>query len=491
MKSLYTSSLTCLLIAGFGSLAHAQTPAQPLTVGDVAVSGSVRARAYSWDWFDAGSNGEYTYPSALARIAFAQTRDTLEWQAEFAIPTVLRLPTTAVAAAPQGQLGLGASYFAANDGDRNAAALFLKQGFVRWKNVGGLAGQSVAIGRFEYNDGAEVSPSNATLAALERDRIAQRLIGAFGFSDVGRSIDGIRYSLTPAKSAFNVTAVAGRPTQGVFDVDGWPELNVNIFYGALTRQTGSTDAPGEWRLFALGYDDYRHGVVKSDNRAAAARAADRGSIAIGTYGGHYLQIVPSAAGPIDLLLWGAVQTGSWGALSHRAAAYAVEGGWQPAGAVRLRPWIRGGFNFGSGDRNATDGTHETFFQVMPTPRIYARLPFFNMMNVRDGFGEVILRPGKRLTIRSDVHALRLASASDLWYSGGGAFQAGTFGYTGRPSFGHTGLATLYDASADYAVSPHLAVSGYFGQAASGAVPTAIYGSDTPLRLGYAELLVRF
>ena len=57
--------------------------------------------------------------------------------------------------------------------------------------------------------------------------------------------------------------------------------------------------------------------------------------------------------------------------------------------------------------------HGTFFQVLPTARIYARTPFFNLMNTVDAFGEVILRPSNRLTLRGDVHSIR-ACTSRSW-----------------------------------------------------------------------------
>src|SRR6266545_5597689 len=101
--------------------------------------------------------------------------------------------------------------------------------------------------------------------------------------------------------------------------------------------------------------------------------------------------------------------------SHRSGAFAAETGWQPPVLRAVRPWLRGGYNYGSGDGNPNDATHGTFFQVLPTPRVYARFPFFNMMNNRDTFGELVLRPSKALTIRSSVHALALASRTDLWY----------------------------------------------------------------------------
>jgi len=168
-----------------------------------------------------------------------------------------------------------------------------------------------------------VIPGDATLATLKRDRISQRLVGGFGFSDVGRSIDGALYSRTISK--LTVTGLAGRVTQGVFDVNGWPELKVGLFYGAVTRQMGGDRNPGEWRAFALGYDDDRH-LGKTDNRPSAIRSADTQSVVIGSYGGHYIRTAATPAGPVDALAWGVLQSGSWGTLTHRADAFALEGG---------------------------------------------------------------------------------------------------------------------------------------------------------------------
>ena len=169
---------------------------------------------------------------------------------------------------------------------------------------------------------------------------------------------------------------------------------------------------------------------------------------------------------------------------------AAEAGWQPAVLRAIRPWLRGGFNYGSGDGDPNDARHGTFFQILPTPRVYARLPFFNLMNNRDAFGEVILRPSKMLTIRSDVHALALANRNDLWYSGGGMFQPWTFGFTGRPSNGQSGLATLFDVNADYNFNAHASFGVYYGHAAGKAVVQSIYPNGRNANFGYLELTFR-
>jgi hypothetical protein len=231
--------------------------------------------------------------------------------------------------------------------------------------------------------------------------------------------------------------------------------------------------------------------MKTDSRPAPIRSSDLAGLRSGTYGGHVLHAVETSAGTIDALVWAVAQTGRWGAISHRAAAYAAGGGWQPNVLPRLRPWIRAGFFHGSGDADPGDGKHATFFQILPTPRPYARFPFYNLMNNEDVFGSLAVRPSKQLTLRTDVHGLRLTNRNDLWYQGGGAFQPWTFGYVGRPSNGNRGLATLYDVSADWEIASRVVLGGYFGRAIGHSVIRSIYPNGKNANLGYVELGYRF
>lgn len=455
-------------------------------VAQVTVSGSFKTRLDSWNWFGDNQAGEYTYPGSLLRVGVSGTSPSVDWQVEAAVPFVLGLPNNATVAGAQGALGPGANYFASNGNERDAAMLFLKQGTVRFKRLAGVPGQSLKIGRFEFVDGGETTPEDPTLATVKRDRVAQRLLGNFAFSHTGRSIDGAQYGL--ARGDWTVTGMIGRPTRGAYDLNGWDELDITVGYWALTRRLGSKAHAADVRTFAVAYDDNRQSPVKVDNRPLAVRTADGSRITVETFGGHYLRADETSAGIFDLMVWGAGQIGSWGTQSQRAGAFAVEGGWQPDTAGT--PWLRGGWNYGSGDGNPSDGVHGTFFQMLPTPRLYARTPFFNLMNSSDFFGETIVHPTKRVTLRGDLHAIHLADANDLWYQGGGAYQASTFGFTGRVSNGQTVLATMADISADYAVSQGLTVSGYYGHAATGAVTDAIYG-NSPARFAYVEFLVRF
>jgi hypothetical protein len=122
---------------------------------------------------------------------------------------------------------------------------------------------------------------------------------------------------------------------------------------------------------------------------------------------------------------------SFGWLIRLESRAAAEGGFQP-GILPAVPWLRGGYFYSSGDGNPNGDVHGTFFPTLPTPRVYARFPFFNEVNNRDLFGELMLRPRKKLEIRSDVHGLWLANRNDLWYSRGSAFQPGPSAISGAP-----------------------------------------------------------
>ena len=158
---------------------------------------------------------------------------------------------------------------------------------------------------------------------------------------------------------------------------------------------------------------------------------DHQNIRIGTYGGDFITAIPAGPGQIDLLGWGVLQNGQWGYLNQHSGAYTVEGGYQLT-HVASTPWLRGGWYRGTGDNNPNDTKHGTFVELLPTPRGYARFPIYNLMNLEDGFVQLIDRPNPKWELRSDLHWLQLTSPHDLWYQGGGPFDNKVAGYTGRP-----------------------------------------------------------
>ena len=469
--------------------APAASTSDVVKLGPVTFTGYVRNRLYAWDWFQptTGQN-QYNFFASIVRLNFAENLKSWDWDAEFAVPIFLGLPTNATDAAPQGALGLGSNFYTNNHLNQNTALIYPRQLFLRLDGIGGDEGQTLQLGRFVFYDGTETVPKNPTLATVKSSRLAQRLLGDFGFAEPGRSFDGVHYAFSRASD--NVTFVAAVPTRGVFQVDGWGWNQVGFGYGAYTHEWGSGRHSADTRFFVLEYDDWRS-ILKTDNRPLAVRRGDTENIRIDTFGGHSVHAVTTAAGTVDFLGWGAVQTGRWGTQKQRAFAFDFEGGWQPKILPELKPWLRVGYRMGSGDSNPNDKTHGTFFEVLDTPRLYARTPFFNTMNMEDLNGSVIIRPHSKITLSSEYHSLRLANANDLWYTGGGAYQPWSFGFTGRSTSGRRSLANFYDVNFEFRANRKLTLTPYFGYMQGLAAMEAIYPVDKDGRFGFLELLYRF
>lgn len=452
--------------------------------GGFSFSGYLRSRAEGYDYFDAANgDGDYGFSGHQLRVSGVRATPNLDVQIDLQAELLTNIPEGALFrpnATTSVPLGQGGSYYLANHGQDGT--LNIKQAFVRFKNNLGK-GSAVRVGRFEFNDGTETVNPNPTLNFLKTQRLSQRLIGTFGFTHTGRAFDGAQISAPVSKG--NLTFVGARPTEGVFQLNANDNVDaVDFLYGAYSKSTKTDDA----RIFAMGYEDGRNAAksVKTDNRPLAARQADNDDIRVYTLGADYVRTL----GQFDVLGWGALQTGSWGTLDQRANAYDLEAGYQPQG-VKFRPWLRAGYYRASGDGDPTDGKHGTFFTPLPTPRLYARFPFYNQMNSEDLFGQLILRPNPKLNIRGEAHVLRLANANDLYYSGGGAYQDNGFGIAGRPSGGHRGLANVFDLSADYTFSPRSSIGVYVARALGKGAIENTYTVNKNANFGFIEYTNRF
>jgi hypothetical protein len=491
MRGRRVSSYAVLMVLSLlATAASGQTPATPppgVKIGDLDVTVNWRSRAELWNWFEGTTgNSDYGLAHSLLRVGIGQKHKRADWLVELEQPTIVALPNDAVAPAPLGQLGLGGTYYAANGNSTNNASLFLKQAYVQLKELGKT---NLKLGRFEFFDGVEARSSDPIVTAIVQTRIAHRLISNFGFTAVQRTFDGAQFQWN--SGSHNVTAFGGRPTEGIFQVNGMKEVDVQAYYAAYNKAVNTSQGAGSFRVFGIGYIDTRSTVLKTDNRSTAARAADQNDIKLGTWGADYVHVFHTKdAGVFDILGWGVVQTGAWGNLTQRSGAFVAEAGWQSTTSP-LKPWFSGGYSFGSGDSDPNDSTHGTFFQLLTTPRQYARFPFYNMMNNEDAYATLNIRPEPKLAVRSEFHLLRLAEAADLWYLGGGVFQENTFGFQGRPSNGHSTLSNVWDISGDYPLTRYLNLSVYYAYASGGSAIASIYAKNSNGTLAYVETTVHF
>jgi hypothetical protein len=113
------------------------------------------------------------------------------------------------------------------------------------------------------------------------------------------------------------------------------------------------------------------------------------------------------------------------------------------------------------------------------------------MNLRDLFGQLQIEP-RRFKARIEVHALHLASGSDLWYQGSGATASDGryFGFSGRASGGHTALGSLVEGTLDVPISKHWSVNAYGGTMSAGDVVRHFF-TEKRLSFWSLENVIRF
>jgi hypothetical protein len=457
------------------------------------ITGELRGRLELNNFFEPSpalnNNNDYVFGEARAWLGVGLTTRWIDALVQGEYSGVWGLPDDAIAA-PGGALGTGALYFAEHpESSQNDA--HLKQLYLTAKpallHVPGLF---LTLGRFEIRDGLEYRTGDAKFDFLKTARISQRLIGPFDFANASRNFDGVRGVYD--SDVLNITVSATHPTQGGFNVDAQPTMNgVDVVYAAVTGKRGALLPGTEARFFYLYYGDDRT-VQVVDNRPAAARPfVNVENLAIHNVGAHILMTHAIGPGIADALAWGDYQFGEWTDLDHEAWAVALEAGYQFT-ALPLAPWIRAGYFQGSGDDDPGDRRHGTFFNVLPTARIYANFPFYNMMNVRDSFAQLILAPTATTRLRLDYHNLALSESQDLFYSGSGAQnRSKSFGYVGRASNGASSLADVVEAGFSHAVNQYFSWNAYYGHAFGGEVMSRFFRGQDDADYGFLEFTAKF
>ena len=369
-----------------------------MKLGDVTVTGIASLRAlYVWDWFQAATgDNQYAYcGNLLAGELRRATQAVGIGTPNSPLRSCSACPTTPRRRRRKARSGSAPTTTRRTRQQPIQRMVFAKQLYVRFKGSGAKRSRLAASGTLRVSTtAAELVPKNATLATLKRDRVSQRLIGDFGWSDVGRSFDGVHYLVIPNPPTISRLSAA-IPTRGVFQTDGWGWNQVGFGYASFTHEWGSGNHAADTRFFVIDYDDWRH-ILKTDNRPRWRPARRYGKHPHRNLRRaqparlHHQRREPSTRSPGE-----PCRPAAGGHRPSAPTRSTSRAAFSPRCCPVLKPWIRGGFTIGSGDGNPNDSTHGTFFQVLPTPRPYARFPFFNMMNTEDRFGALILRPHPR------------------------------------------------------------------------------------------------
>jgi hypothetical protein len=225
-------------------LAPASAHADGLLDERLKLNATWRQRYEVWNFFEpsgaAGTNNTYGFYGSDLRASATWTDELFSVLVEGQAVGLLDLPQNAVGTPAEGPFGTGALYRAQNGNQQHDASVFLRQAVLELKDVG-VPGLRLKGGRQTFAEGKEAPASDPTLAWLQNLRIAERLIGPFDFTYVGRSFDSAL--LQWKDGPWNVTALYGRPTQGGFALDAMESMDdVDLGYASinLTQPDGAS-----------------------------------------------------------------------------------------------------------------------------------------------------------------------------------------------------------------------------------------------------------
>lgn len=474
-------------VLAFSTFTAAQEPAK--------VTGTLSniTRVESWSFFDPYpatspdqlvGEPDYTFVGDRAELGARVDGVRFDLGGAFNYVRLENLPKNAIG---PGGFGSGAFYFAAT-GLSYSYQLYLSELLLRVSAHDDRA--SVTLGRMPFTSGGESVSSNASIETLKRERLHARLAGNFEWSYYQRRFDGGRVDFD--RPGWHATAAVFLPTQGGFEESTNLSMpKVQVAHAAYVRKPLARQPQGgnttEWQLFSTVYRDRREGAAVVDNTQSPDRPVD---ITIAAFGGSHARVSPTRHGELDTVVWVAAETGDWYGQSHRAASVAAEVGhrWNAAAG---RPWLRAGYLWSSGDGDAADDRHGTFFQMLPSSRKYALSSTYAQMNLTDAFVQAWFEPHGVKT-RIELHAVGLASGQDLWYQGSGA-TASTgryFGFSGRAAGGHSSLGTVLEGTVDVPLKKYWSVNAYAGTIWGGDVVTHNF-SGTRLGFWYLENVIRF
>ncbi|HXH28226.1 MAG TPA: alginate export family protein, partial [Candidatus Polarisedimenticolia bacterium] len=234
----------------------------------------------------------------------------------------------------------------------------------------------------------------------------ERLIGAFGWDNVGRAFDGAR--LRYALPRFRLDGLWAR----ISSVTTGAATTGSDLYGAYAQAAPRPGAEyeGYWLEFA-------------DHLAAPGETGATGDTRIDALGGR----VKDRYGRLDLRAEAVMERGHEQGDSLSAFAAGAQAGLSWGQATTLRPF--GGYDYASGDRDPADGRRQEFFNFFPTNHPhYGYIDYEGWRNLRSYYGGISVTRGRHFA-QAKVHHFGLQKARGPWKSAGGAVLG--FDPTGR------------------------------------------------------------
>jgi hypothetical protein len=268
-----------------------------------------------------------------------------------------------------------------------------------------------------------------TLKAGRQEMIygEERLIGAFGWNNIGRAFDAVK--LRWQNALFSADFFSGYPVipeNGEFDVDN----SHDWFSGVYAT---STKIP---KTILEAYFLARNASREAINTEPSPQFPQPTARDIYTVGGR-LKSAPGALGRWDYTLEGAYQFGDFAtnAVAPRLtqdAFMAVAQAGYTFSDTPTTPRLGAEYAYGSG--SSGNGRHGTFDNLFPTNhKFYGYMDFVSLQNIQDVRGELTLKPSQITSFAIEGHGFWLADTHDYFYNVAGQPRT-TGGYGIHPGY---------------------------------------------------------
>jgi len=270
-----------------------------------------------------------------------------------------------------------------------------------------LAGEEVSTAANQSNldlhqGYLELTPGEARAISLRIGRQEliygdERLIGAFGWDNVGRAFDGLRL----------------RYARRIFRVDG---LAVQLSSTPVGGGTTSSDLFGAYAHWTpregAEYDAYW--LLFDDNLKAAGETGPFDGTTIHAVGFR----IKDQAGRFDYRVEAAVEKGDVHGDDLSARAAGALAGVTLGDATKLR--LFGGYDYATGEEDGADGKRQEFFNFFPTNHPhYGYMDYEGWRNLRSYHAGASLARGRHF-VQAKAHHFGLEEETGPWKSAAGA-----------------------------------------------------------------------
>lgn len=339
----------------------------------------------------------------------------------------------------------------------NSKNLDLHQGYVE-VSAFGKSHLTLYAGRREWNYGD------------------QRLIGSFGWSNVGRSFDGVTLRWQGKKTWLD--GFYGRVDQEILKETipatmppgQMASATRGDFLAGVYAQWRTRDAD-QWEAYFLDFSD--------SAEAAGEVTGEDGATSVKAYGAR----AKSGIGRFDYTAEVVLQGGTFNGDDHDALAVGAQLGLTLGEAKRWR--VHGGYDFATGDADSTDGEHEEFFNFFPTNHLpYGYMDLFGWRNLKSPWAGLAWT-APRHKAQARVFRFELDEPGGRWSNAGGT----TLGFDPAGGSG-TKVGREIDLTYSFKWTDQVAVEANVSRFEPDDFAEATRG-DAPSHFGYLQLTVTF